>query len=166
VNLVVFESLGRLAAVVDDDRRHHWVALIGDEKMVNLGTHEVRSQVTREPCDTLVGPCMRDGRRNRTMMRTRQRRVAYSASGQSARRTGGTQLYARADDLVWICRTNAPSFNAPNIAVYAVLGFKCKNFKAGQECVVGTHQLLVVSRSCTSELCDLPPFLLECPAFP
>jgi hypothetical protein len=58
---------------------------------------------------------------------------------------------------------NAPSFDAPDMTVYA-LDYQSYIFQAGEK-GMQTHQLLVVSHPCTSELCDAPPLTLGFPAF-
>ena len=55
---------------------------------------------------------------------------------------------------------NEPSFEAPDMIVCVVYRYLERLGRAAE-----THQLLVVSRPWTSELCDVPPLTLKCPAF-
>ena len=55
---------------------------------------------------------------------------------------------------------NEPSFEAPDLIVCVGYGYYDRLGRAAE-----THQLLAVSRPWTSELCDVPPLTLKCPAF-
>ena len=65
-------------------------------------------------------------------------------------------LYARAMTWYGYVAHNAPSFGAPDMTVYAVLDPQYLS-RSGET----QHQLLVVSRPCTPELCDAPPLTLD-----
>jgi hypothetical protein len=105
---------------------------------------------------------MRDGRGNRTMMRARQCRV--DLQHMYARRIGTrTCMRGRMTSYGYVVH-NAPSSDKPDMTVYTVLDFKA-TFKTGQGEQWGTHQLLIVSRPCTSELRHPSPFPLECLTF-
>jgi hypothetical protein len=69
---------------------------------------------------------MRDGRRNRTMMRARQRRVDLQRIRKICAQNEGKRKRMRWYEYVV---HNAPSFDAPDITVCAVLDFKSDNFQ-------------------------------------
>ena len=70
--------------------------------------HEVRAQAAVEPRETLMRPRMRDRRRNRAVVRARERRISLhtttSAHKVRVQGMGTTHLYARPDDLIWVGR--------------------------------------------------------------